>query len=167
MATQFEDFPHDNPIFADRGLILRSTCGEQQQRPEQPKRTAVPPIIGEIVANLGLRYRPSGKVDLEAHAEALILLGQDCADMPPPLLDAAAKRWARESKFMPKASELRETALAIQAEAVRGTDVGAEQMRAHCDKLNAMSWVRQSRKPFIISQRQVDGQTIRFVDRAA
>lgn len=164
MATQFEDFPHDNPIFAGRALTLASTCSEQPGAREKPR---VSPIVGEIIAKLGLRYRPSGKADLEAHAELLVLLAEDCADMPPPLLDAAAKRWARESKFMPRASELRETALLIQGEAVRGTDVGAEQLRAHCDNLNAMSWVRQSRKPFIISQRQVDGQTIRFVDRAA
>ena len=98
---------------------------------------------------------------------ALVLLAEDCADMPPPLLDSAARRWARESKFMPKASELREAALAVQADAVRGSDVGTEQLRAHCDKLNAMSWVRQSRRPFIISQRQVDDKIIRFVDRAA
>ena len=164
MATRYLDDQGINPIFAGRALTLPSTCDEQR---EQPRRATVPPIIGEIIANLGLRYRPSGKADLEAHAEALVLLTEDCADMPPPLLDSAARRWARESKFMPKASELREAALAVQADAVRGSDVGTEQLRAHCDKLNAMSWVRQSRRPFIISQRQVDDKIIRFVDRAA
>jgi hypothetical protein len=164
MATQFQEYPEGNPIFAGRALTPLSTCSEQ---PEQPKRATVPPIIGEIIGNLGLRYRPSGTADLEAHAQTLILLGEDCADMPPPLLDAAAKRWARESKFMPRASELREMARIIQGEAVRGTDIGEEQLLNHCAKLNAMDWVRHSRKPFIVSQRTVEGKVIRFVDRAA
>jgi hypothetical protein len=164
MATRYQDEQDTNPIFVGRALTLRSTCGEQR---EQPKRATVSPIIGEIIANLGLRYRPSGKADLEAHAEALVLLAEDCADMPPPLLDEAAKRWARESKFMPKASELREMARTIQGEAVRGTDVGLDQMRDHCSRLNSMPWVRQSGKPFVVSERTRDGDKIRFVDRAA
>lgn len=164
MATQYQDTPEGNPLFAGRALTRLSTCDEQ---PSQPKRATVSPIVGEIIANLGLRYRPSGTADLEAHAQTLILLGEDCADMPPPLLDAAAKRWARESKFMPRASELREMARVIQGEAVRGTDIGEQQLIDHCAKLNAMGWVRQSRAPFIVSERTLDGKVIRFVDRRA
>lgn len=164
MATQFQDYPEGNPIFGAGALTRLSTCSEQ---PEQPKRATVPPIIGEIIANLGLRYRPSGTADLEAHAQTLILLGEDCADMPPPLLDAAAKRWARESKFIPRASELREMARVIQADAIRGADIGEQQLIEHCAKLNALDWVRQSRKPFIVGRRTVEGRVIRFVDRAA
>ena len=134
---------HDNPIFGTtHGALVPippSTCYEQ---PEPPKRRAVPPMVGEIVAKLGLRYRPAGAAVLHAHAEALILLGEDLADVPHDLLDEAARRWARREKFMPRASELRELCRAVQAERTAGSEIGARALQDHCDKLNAMAWCR-------------------------
>lgn len=107
--------------------------------------------MGEIIGKLGLRYRPSGQADLEAHAEALRLLAEDVADVPPPLLDAAAKRWARESKFMPRASELLELSRAIQADGMRGTDAAGQMLQDHCARLNAMKidwhWIVVGKEP--------------------
>jgi hypothetical protein len=121
--------------FAEPVLILPSTCSTPPERP-------VPPVIGEIIAKLGLRYRPSGQADLQAHAEMLKLLAQDVADIPAPYLDAAAKRWSRESKFMPRASELIDMARNCAKLTVAGTDTGLAQLQAHCDTLNAkrMDW---------------------------
>lgn len=136
MATAPDDYPHGNPIFAGRALNLPLTSYEP---PAVPKRPNVPPVIGEIVGKLGLRYLPSGQADREAHAEALKLLAEDVADVPAPLLDEAAKRWARESKFMPKAAELRDLARKVQAESVAGRDAGRAQLQAHCDRLNVLN----------------------------
>lgn len=124
---------HLPPVHGALVPIPRSTFYEHR---EQPKRATVSPIVGEIIAKLGLRYRPSGTADLEAHAEALILLAEDCADIPPPLLDRAAKQWAREERFMPRASELRRLARDIQSDDIAGSDHALHQLQAHCDKLN-------------------------------
>lgn len=142
---------HINPVFnramayAGSGQTLPSTYSAP------PKQRKVPPIVGEIIGKLGLRYRPSGQADLEAHAEALRLLAEDVADVPAPLLDAAAKRWARESKFMPRASELLEMSRAIQSDETRGTDAAGQQLQAHCDRLNAMkldwNWIVVGKVP--------------------
>jgi hypothetical protein len=85
-----------------------------------------------------LRYRPSAQADLEAHALALRLLIEDVADVPPHLLEAAAKRWAQESPFLPKASDLIAYAKGQLSGEVRGTDAGERQLLAHCERLNAM-----------------------------
>lgn len=134
--------PHDNPvfnpIFADGAPTLPSTSTE---RLSQPKKPSVPPAIGRIIGELGLRYRPSSQADLEAHAEALKLLAQDLHDVPANLLEVAAKRWVRENRFMPKASEL--VALARgELEGRRSPDSVERQLQAHCDRLNAMPWCR-------------------------
>lgn len=58
------------------------------------------------MAELGLRFRPISTADLEAHAGRLALLACDLADAPIALLDAAAREWAQDSRFMPTAAEL-------------------------------------------------------------
>ena len=115
--------------------------------------------MGEIIAKLGLRYRPSGQADLHAHAEALKLLAEDVADVPPPLLDESAKQWARESRFMPKASELRDLARKIQSDRIAGTDIAGRQLQEHCDMLNAMGWVRSKGLKYVV-KRGEDGKRV-------
>ena len=95
--------------------------------------------MGRIIGELGLRYRPSAQADLEAHAEALRLLAEDVADVPSNLLEVASKRWVRENRFMPKASELVALARGELSDVVKGTEAGERQLQAHCDRLNAMS----------------------------
>jgi hypothetical protein len=58
------------------------------------------------VGEIGFRYRPSAQADLAAHAARLSLLAADVSDVPPVLLERAAIRHARQSKFMPTAAEL-------------------------------------------------------------
>lgn len=136
MATDPTDAWMANPIFAGHVPTLASTYSEQ---PAPRKRPKVPPAIGRIIGELGLRYRPSAQADLEAHAEALRLLAEDVHDVPPHLLEDAAKRWVRDSRFMPKASELVQLARDGMRVEVAGTDSGLAQLQAHCDRLNRIS----------------------------
>jgi hypothetical protein len=76
---------------------------------------------------------------LQAHAEAIRLLCEDVSDIPPHLLEAAAKAWVRESRFMPKASELVALARGQITGELRGTDNGLRQLQEHCDRLNQMT----------------------------
>jgi len=136
MATAPQDEWMANPIFEGRALIPLSTFSDRQteQRPRP-----VPPAVGKVIGELGLRYRPANNADLEAHAERLRLLTMDVMDVPVSLLEQAAKRWVRDNHFMPKASEL----LALCKDDVRsrtaGTDHGFQQLQAHCDRLNEMN----------------------------
>jgi hypothetical protein len=91
------------------------------------------------------------------------LLAEDVADVPPSLLDESAKQWARESRFMPKASELRELARKIQSDRIAGTDIAGRQLQDHCDLLNSYQWVRAKGIRYVV-KRGEDGR--RFVDTA-
>lgn len=95
--------------------------------------------MGRIIAELGLRYRPIAATDLEAHAEALRLLAQDVFDIPPHLLETAAKTWVRENKFMPRASDLVALARERVTESIKGTEHGERHLQDHCDRLNALN----------------------------
>lgn len=59
-----------------------------------------------MIAELGLRYRPTSETDLEAHAAALALLASDLHDMPAHLLGKAIAKHVMESPYLPKASDL-------------------------------------------------------------
>jgi hypothetical protein len=148
----------ENPIFADRGQTLPSTYSAP---PAPPKKPSVPASVGRIIGELGLRYRPSAATDLAAHAEALKLLAEDVADIPAHLLEAAAKRWVREQRFMPKASELVALARGELSGSITGADAGLRQLQAHCDELNARDWVRVSGDPFVVFGDAPDRRVIR------
>ena len=59
-----------------------------------------------LIAELGLRYRPTAQADLEAHAAMLALLARDLGDVDPDHLEKAIAEHVRCSRFMPKAAEL-------------------------------------------------------------
>ncbi len=136
MATAPNDEWTGNPIFAGRDLTQLSTYSEPQN---VPRKKSVPAAIGRIIGELGLRYRPSAQADLEAHARALKLLTEDVADVPAHLLEDAAKKWVRDNRFMPRASELIELARATLANDRRGTNFAEQQLKAHCERLNGMN----------------------------
>lgn len=109
--------------------------------------------MGRIIGELGLRYRPAAAADLEAHAEMIRLLCEDVADIPPHLLEAAARRWVIDSKFMPRASELIALARGQLSGEIKGSENGVRQLQAHCDRLNAKNngrdgWHVVGDKPF-------------------
>jgi hypothetical protein len=137
MATAPQDEWMANPIFAGRALTLHSTSTEPPV-PPKPKKS-VPPQVGRIIGEIGLRYRPNNEGDLEAHAQRLRLLAEDVADVPPALLETAAKRWVRESHFMPRASDLIALARSNMKEVTVGTEAGRQQLQDHCDRLNMIS----------------------------
>ena len=83
------------------GQTLPSTCSSHRLAP-----SPVPPQVQNLISKLGLRYRPTSNVDLDAHAALLALLASDLAEMPPAILDRAIKAWALQSPFMPKAYDL-------------------------------------------------------------
>jgi len=140
MATNPTDDWMRNPIFGGGDPIPRLiSSARPTQQSEQPKKRAVPPAIGRIIGELGLRYRPAAAADLEAHAHTLRLLCEDVADVPPHLLEDAAKRWVRENKFMPKASELVALARGQLSTEIAGTDAGFQRLQDHCDRLNQMN----------------------------
>lgn len=68
--------------------------------------------MAEIIGKLGLRYPPANSVDRDSHAARVVLLAEDCADIPDDWIDEAARRWAKAEHFLPRACELRERALA-------------------------------------------------------
>lgn len=140
MATAHDDRWMENPVLAGRDQIQLLTSSAPPERPSRPRQA--PAAIGRIIAELGLRYRPTSQTDLEAHGEALRLLTMDLADMPPSLLEKAAERWARTERFMPRASELIGVAQSMQRERDAGSDFARRRLQEHCDRLNTMAWCR-------------------------
>lgn len=65
-----------------------------------------------IISDLGLAMPPANSVDREAHAARIMLLAQDCADLPVEHLRTAAEEWRRTKPFLPRACELRDLAIA-------------------------------------------------------
>jgi len=112
----------DQTTFEDQGHRPPSTCSNVL-----PLRKPPSAAIKRIIAELGLRYRPSGQADLEEHAASLALLARDVAEVPADLLQEAAGRHALQSPFMPKASEL----IGLAQDILRGTGSGAEADMAH------------------------------------
>lgn len=106
-----------NPILENRSLAQPSTCSDQRGETKQP---GVPPAIRRLIAELGLRYPPSGTVSAEQHAGQLALLARDLADMDPRDLEMAIEHHVRSSPYMPKASDLRLLAVNLAAQARKG-----------------------------------------------
>jgi len=135
MATAPDDW-QDNPVFGGRGLTPPSTYIVPLS---QPRERPVHPATGKIIAELGLRYRPSLHADLEAYAHTLRLLTQDVADVDPGALGWACREWVRTKPFLPKANELIALAHEFTTSATQGTDTGLAQLQDHCDRLNALN----------------------------
>lgn len=57
---------------------------------------------------MGLRYEPSSKSDLEAHAARVALLAEDMAEADTWKLEQAIGRHVARSPYLPKASDLNE-----------------------------------------------------------
>lgn len=91
------------PISEVLGRTLPSTSFAKPEQTSRPKPSAK---IRSLIAELGLRYRPTSQADLEAHAGALALLCADLADAPPHLLERAIQKHAIVSPYLPKAADL-------------------------------------------------------------
>lgn len=126
--------------FEDLGPTLRSTCGEQPTR-----KSAPPPHIRKLVAEVGLRYRPNDRADLEAHAAKLALLAADLADIPERQLRIAIERWIATSPYLPKASDLIEIAKNSLPGRGHGRPVSEKvaMLRARCADWNAKLYIER------------------------
>jgi hypothetical protein len=83
---------------------------------------------------LGLRYRPLGAADQEAHTAQVALLAKDLAGVDPDKLTRAAQEYARTERFMPKACDL----LAIIQKGAHGSfdpEALAAKGNAHLDQI--------------------------------
>lgn len=125
----------DNPIlssgtvYEDLGPTPRLTSSARPIPSFQPSAAHK-----RLVAELGLRYRPSAQADLEAHAGTLALMLRDLAAIPANLLETAIAEHVRISQFMPKAAEL--IALARKKFQARDGGVDADS-RENLEKLAA------------------------------
>jgi hypothetical protein len=110
----------DNPIlnnaWQDIGPTPASPSSPAPTKMSEPKVSAE---TKRVIGELSLKYPVSGAVSPAEHASQLALLCRDLIDIPPHILRQAAEKWAKESRWMPKASELRDMArsLATQPQA--------------------------------------------------
>lgn len=101
------------PIGAIVEAVVQTPQSISGAKPWLNSPPKVPPLIKKIVAEIGFRFRPAAQADLDAHAGWLAALAVDLADVPPSLLERAASKHARDSKFRPTAAELIEIARQI------------------------------------------------------
>jgi hypothetical protein len=97
----------------------------------------------QLISELGLRYRPSERADIEAHAARLVLLACDLADLPVEALRKAVDRWAVTKPFMPKACELVELAqgAALPVYATRADRVAASNAALAAKGNRRLRWI--------------------------
>ena len=103
MTNSWEGPPRPLSASADHGRILLSTSTSQPRQSSSPN---VPAKIKALIAELGLRYRPTATADLVAHGALLALLARDLADLPPDRVERAINAWVRAERWMPKAADL-------------------------------------------------------------
>ena len=78
---------------------------EQKSAPiSQPRKP--PAAVRALLLDLAARHRPTDPARVQAHLDQLALLETDMADAPVDRLKAAIDQWVRNSRWMPKASDL-------------------------------------------------------------
>lgn len=102
------DYPPDKPIFANPLVLAGSDETHSSTSSEPPRRRTIPRKIANLIGKVGLRYEPSSKSDLEAHAARVALLAEDMAEADPWKLEQAIGRHVARSPYLPKASDLNE-----------------------------------------------------------
>lgn len=87
--------------------------------------------LRNLIAEMGLRYRPNSPAEIEYHLDKLELLMTDLADLPDHLLERAIPELCREKQFMPRASDVIERCKAILLR------TRPDEPRADLDQMNA------------------------------
>ena len=106
--TEAMDYPPDKPIFAGPLTLADSDPTDASTCSTPPKKKFIPAKIRSLISRLGLRYEPSSKSDLDAHAARVALLAEDMAETDPWKLEQAIGRHVSRSPYLPKASDLNE-----------------------------------------------------------
>jgi hypothetical protein len=122
--------PTLSQAFADRDPTQLSTCSTKPN--ENFRRSKPSAKIRDLIARLGLRYRPTNQADLEAHAGMLALLAEDLADVPTDLLERAVQHHVATSPYMPKAADLIRLAQSFQKPPTT--------LEAYAEQLNEMNF---------------------------
>lgn len=147
---------HSLPTIVEHGPTPASTCSE----PPEPRST--PPVILELISQLGLRYQPSAQADMQAHGARVMLLAADMADANPLKLRHAIARWVAAKPFLPKASELRAIIDDIRA---RESEMGAEGLEAWCEERNVWAKSIGADWWYRVCTRTVDGIRQFYVEK--
>lgn len=146
----------ESHAYAELGPTRRLTSPDAEP-PSKPRK--VPGAIQRLIGELGLRYRPSAQADLEAHAATLALLASDLADVPPTCLAKAVEKWARESHFMPRASEL----IALAQSFMPKRDPGSvDRLHALAASLNASKFAAAYGWHYRVA---INGEGMAYLDR--
>lgn len=131
MATDPRDW-QDNPV-----LTPYSPPYSAPAKPRKPSAT-----LERLILELGLRYRPAARDQLEGHQAKIAALIADLIDVPTGPLEQACRAWVARSPYMPKASDLIE--MAQEAVAPRQS---AMSVQAMCDQRNANIERNKTGKP--------------------
>lgn len=117
-----------------------------------------------MIAELGLRYEPSAKADLQAHAARMALLSQDVADARPDVLQEAIELWVRRKDFLPRANEL----IAMMETIIerRSAAPQREDLAARVEYLNELPLSEAQGWRWFLNCRVENGQKRWFIDRA-
>ena len=106
-----------------------------------------------------MRFEPSSRADLDAHAARVALLAEDLFDAPADALEQAIAIWVRERPFLPKASDLQALVGSVLHRRQLQDRPMSTSQRQRLDEMNAglqrddIEWIR-------------DGQgNLRLVDR--
>jgi hypothetical protein len=100
------DYPPEQPIFARPLALVASDETRSSTSSEPPRSRTIPRKIANLIGKVGLRYEPSSKSDLEAHAARVALLAEDMAGADPAKLERAISVHVSRSPYLPKASDL-------------------------------------------------------------
>ena len=144
--------------YGDRDQTQPSTC---YSKPSESFKRRPSAKTRDLIARLGLRYRPTNQSDLAAHASMLALLAEDLADLPINLLELAIQRHCATSPYMPKMADLIKLAQEAQGSAKPATS-----LQAYADDLNKCNFSKVNDWHWFVSRRTLEnGASERFLDR--
>lgn len=98
------DIENQTEAWRDINPILSPPTAPKSTQTSQPKKA--PAAIRALLVDMAARYRPTDPSRVAAHVEQLDLLASDLADAPTEKLRAAIAEWVRNSRWMPRASDL-------------------------------------------------------------
>jgi len=125
----------DNPAFRDYSVPTPYEPRSQTPSPRKPPSANVPAAIRRIILDLSLRFQPTDEQKRAAFNDRVALLAADCANVPPSLLDQAAKRWiASGDGFLPTASALIKLAQQAQSEGIERSAGTRDWYRIYLEK---------------------------------
>lgn len=122
----------------------------------------MPPKIKNLISTLGLRYAPSAKDDMQAHAARIALLAEDMAEARPDILEEAISRWVGFKPYLPKASELIAIMTAILEK--RQAAPQREDLQDQVARLNALPFAAMLNRRYFLNYRMEDGEKSWFID---